>query len=75
MSTAFLNGTLLEVGFMQQPEGFQIKRKQHLDCKLKKSIWARHCWNVTLDTHLKEPLYTGIQEYKRRKILHGSICR
>ena len=43
---------------MQQPEGFEIKGKQHLDCKLIKSIYGfkqpRHCWNVTLDTHLKE---------------------
>ena len=40
---------------MKQPEGFATKGKEHLVCKLKKSIYvlkqSPHCWNVVLDDH------------------------
>ena len=41
---------------MKQPEGFATKGKEHLVCKLKKSIYglkqSPRCWNVALDDHL-----------------------
>ena len=37
---AFLNGSLEEDVYMDQPEGFSIKGKEHLACKLKKSIYG-----------------------------------
>lgn len=62
VTTAFLNGALEEEVFMRQPEGFEIKGKKHLVCKLKKSIYglkqSPRCWNVALDTHLKEMGFT-----------------
>ena len=39
VKTAFLNGTLEDNFYMDQPEGFSIKGKEHLACKLKKSIY------------------------------------
>ena len=37
---AFLNESLEEDVYMDQPEGFSIKGKEHLACKLKKSIYG-----------------------------------
>jgi len=57
ISTAFLNGELKEDIYMKQPEGFQVKGKEHLVCKLKKSIYglkqSPRCWNEALDKQLK----------------------
>ena len=52
ITTAFLNGDLNEEIFMDQPEGFKIKGKENLVCKLNKSIYglkqsARE-WNAKL---------------------------
>ena len=40
VKTSFLNGNLEEDVYMDQPEGFSIKGKEHLACKLKKSIYG-----------------------------------
>ena len=40
VKTAFLNGNLDEDIYMDQPEGFAEKGKEHLACKLKKSIYG-----------------------------------
>ncbi|MCO5608258.1 hypothetical protein L7F22_062464 [Adiantum nelumboides] len=37
VKTSFLHGDLHEDIYMQQPEGFVVKGKEHLVCKLKKS--------------------------------------
>ena len=58
VTTAFLNGTLEEEVFMKQPEGYETKSKEQLVCRLKKSIYglkqSPRCWNIALDSHLKE---------------------
>ena len=58
VTTAFLNGELKEDIYMKQPEGYAAKRKEHLVCKLKKSIYGLkqnpRCWNFTLDGCLKK---------------------
>ena len=47
--TAFLNGKLDEEIYMQQPEGYIEPGKEHLVCKLKKSLYglkqSPQCWN------------------------------
>ena len=40
VKTAFLHGDLDEDIYMTQPEGFQIKGKENLVCKLKKSLYG-----------------------------------
>ena len=40
VKTAFLNGSLEEDVYMDQLEGFFIKGKEYLACKLKKSIYG-----------------------------------
>ena len=40
VTTAFLNGELKEEIYMKQPEGFIAKGKEHLVCKLNRSIYG-----------------------------------
>ena len=56
VTTAFLNGDLKEI-FMQQPDGYIQPGKEHLVCRLKKSLYrlkqAPRCWNVKFTNHMK----------------------
>ena len=58
VTSAFLNGTLEEEVFMQQPEGYKSEGETQLVCKLKRSLYelkqAPRCWNTALDTCLKD---------------------
>ncbi|KAL4011851.1 hypothetical protein IC575_028915 [Cucumis melo] len=40
VKTAFLNGNLDEEVFIDQPEGFMVEGKEHMVCKLKRSIYG-----------------------------------
>jgi len=40
VKTVFLNGDLEENVYMDQPMGFSIEGKEHMMCKLKKSIYS-----------------------------------
>ena len=57
VTTAFLNGDLEEEVYMKQPEGFIEKEKEHLVCRLRRSLYglkqSPRCWNSVLDRKLK----------------------
>ena len=40
VKTAFLNVDLYENVYMAQPKGFVVKGKEHMGCRLKKSIYG-----------------------------------
>ena len=58
VTTAFLNGEPKEEVYMKQPEGYVVKGKEGLVCKLKKCIYglkqSPRCWNSALDYYLKQ---------------------
>ena len=58
VNTAFLHGELSDEVYMKQPEGYTEPGKEHLICRLKRSIYglkrAPRCWNYALDSCLKE---------------------
>nr|AAP46197.1 putative gag-pol polyprotein [Oryza sativa Japonica Group] len=57
VKTAFLNGELHEDVYMAEPEGFVMEGKDHLACKLKKSIYelkqASRQWYLKFDEIIK----------------------
>ena len=50
VKTAFLNGSLEEDIYMQQPDGFIARGQEHMACKLQRSIYglkqASRTWNI-----------------------------
>ena len=77
--SAFLNGDLEEEVYMTQPEGFKVKGKERLVCRLKHSLYGLkqtpRCWNMTLDHLLKN---MGFEQTKSDPCLYisseGELC-
>ena len=61
VKTAFLNGSLDDEIYMQQPDGYINKKHPDYVCKLKRSIYglrqAARCWNKVIDGYLKSKNY------------------
>jgi hypothetical protein len=63
---AFLNGTLEEEVYLEQPEGFKLTKNQDYVCKLKEALYGLkqdpRAWFSRLDNYLQQ------QGYKRGTI-------
>ena len=55
--TAFLNGTLDEEIYLEQPPGYIMEGKENLFCELKQSLYglkqSSRCWNTVFKQHLE----------------------
>ena len=58
VKTTFLNGDLYENIYMAQPKGFVVKGKEHMGCRLKKSIYglkqASRQWYLKFDETIRK---------------------
>jgi len=58
VKTAFLNGDITEDLYMSQPEGFVARGKQHLVCKLFRSLYglkqSARAWNTKVNKVMLE---------------------
>ena len=57
VKTAFLHGDLNEEIYMEQPKGYEVSGKEHLVCKLKKSLYglkqSPRLWYQKFDAFMK----------------------
>eukprot|EP00253_Pinus_taeda_P014136 PITA_14136 len=62
IKTAFLNGTIDEEVYIEQPLGFEVKGKEGYVCKLKKALYglrqAPRAWYAKMDTYLQRLGFT-----------------
>ena len=58
VKSAFLHGELQEEVYVQQPEGYAVKGKEHCVLRLSKALYglkqAPRAWNMRLDRSLKK---------------------
>jgi len=75
VKTTFLHGDLEEEIYMQQPQGYEVKGKEKLVCRLKKSLYglkqAPRQWHLKFDRFMSKQGYTrchsGHCVYLKRK--------
>jgi hypothetical protein len=62
VKTTFLHGDLEEEIYMQQPQGYEVKGKENLVCRLKKSLYglkkAPRKWYLKFDRFMTEQGYS-----------------
>ena len=72
VKNVFLNGDLEEHVYMYQPQGFQVPRKEHLVCNLKKALDSLkqepRVWYIKIDTYLDEQGFQHSPSYSIRYV-------
>jgi hypothetical protein len=62
VKSAFLNGNLEEVVYVEQPAGFVVKGEEEKVCRLKKALYglkqAPRAWNSRIDGYLSQKGFT-----------------
>ena len=62
VKTTFLHGDLEEEIYMQQPQGYEVKGKKNLVCRLKKSLYglkkAPRQWHLKFDKFMIDVILT-----------------
>ncbi len=75
VATAFLNGQLEEEIYMEQPPGYVQVGKEHLACKLQRSVYglkqSPHCWNTVLRDYLRK---MGFSQSKADLVCSSAKC-
>jgi hypothetical protein len=66
VKTTFLHGDMEEEIYMKQPQGFVVKGKKELVCKMKNSMYglkqSPRMWHKTFDTYILGIIFTRSQE-------------
>ena len=69
VKTTFIHGDLEEEIYMKQPEGFMLKGKKGLVCRLKKSLYglkkSPRMWYQKFDTYIQGLGFTKSKEDHR----------
>ena len=64
VKTAFLHGYLEEETYMQQPQGYEVKGKENLVCRLKKSLHglkqSPRQWYLKFDKFMIDVILTTV---------------
>ena len=64
VKTTFLHGDLEEEIYMQQPQGYEVKGKENLVCRLKKSLYglkqAPRQWYLKFDKFMTEQVMIDV---------------
>ncbi|KAH9314145.1 hypothetical protein KI387_022772, partial [Taxus chinensis] len=70
VKTAFLHGDLDEEIYMEQPRGYEVRGKEKLVCRLKKSLYglkqARRQWYLRFDRFMIEPVLKYTEDELKR---------
>jgi hypothetical protein len=65
VKTTFLHGDLEEEIYMQQPQGYEVKGKENLVCRLKKNLYGLKQspmqWHLKFDRFMTEQRYSRCQ--------------
>ena len=65
ITTEFFNGELNGDIYLKQPEGFEVKGKEHLVCKLNRNLYglkqSPRYWNEALNSQLKKKYFKQLE--------------
>jgi hypothetical protein len=74
VNTSFLNGELVENMFMAQPKGFDMHRKEHMGCHLRRYICglkqASRQWYLKFDQTIRK---FGFEENKEDNCIYAKF--